>query len=186
MNKYCIGNSVKRNEAFLHPVYLRLELNKFKDSLVCPSLSIKAADGIASFKKTKKTVEFNNKELAQFMTSPYIDLNEEIILNDIYNIYDVDDLINHINKSSEKKELFHTVNRIINIWVYDNIKIINENYQILYKIYKIINKHYWTKIELSDDDFKKHTLKFIEGYIKKYEDFNFDIGKNLYKYLRKI
>lgn len=185
MDKYCIGNTVKKNEAYLHPVYLRLEINKL-DNIICPSLSSKATDGIKNFKKTKQKVEFTDKELAQFMTSPYIDLNENIILNDIYNIYDIDDLVNYINDSVNKKLLFHTVNRTINIWIYNNITDLLDNYQILYKIFKIINKHYWTKIKLNDDDFKKHTLKFIESYIKKYEDFNFDIGKNLYKDLRKI
>lgn len=183
MNKYCIGNTVKKNEAYLHPVYLRLEANT-KDRFVCPSLSTKTTKGIVNFKKINKPVEFTDKELAQFMTSPYIDLNEEIILNDIYNIYDIDDLVNHINDSVTKKILFHTVNRTINIWIYNNINDLLDNYKILYKIYKIINKHYWEKIKLNDDDFKKKTLIFIESYIKNYEDFNFDIGKNLYKFLR--
>ena len=187
MNKnknLCIGNSVKPGESYFHPLYLKLYKNTSNEN-ICPS-------NIFQLDKNKININrisnksFTKDELNKFMLLPNIDIDSSILLYSVYNIYDVDDLIKYVNKSIEDNLPFKTINRLINIWSLNNIDDILKNHSILIKIfYKLFTK-YWKKIEISDNKFKSESNTFIEKYKQKHDDFNFDIGMNLYKYLRKI
>ena len=53
------------------------------------------------------------------------------------------------------------------------------------KIFTIIKNTFWEKIKVTDFDDKvlKYSKKFFDN--KYYDEFNFDFGKDLYKYLKK-
>jgi hypothetical protein len=180
----CVGNSIGKDESYLHPIFLTLYKNTDEDNYICPT-ELYNNNNPVFFKKTNKKYNYSKEELSKFMEVPYISFGENLLLEYVYNIYNIDDLITFINKSIEQKYNFIYINRIINTWIYDNAENINKNHKIIIKIFTIIKNTFWDKLKVTDFDDKvlKFTKKFFDN--KYYDDFNFDFGKDLYKYLKK-
>jgi len=181
----CVGNSISKGESYLHPIFLEIAKNP-NDYNICPTELYNSENNKPAFyKKTNKKYNYSKEELSKFMEVPYISLGENLLLEYIYNIYNVDDLITFINTSIEQKKSFIYINRIINTWIYDNVENIEKNHKIMIKIFTIIKNTFWEKIKVTDFDDKvlKYSKKFFDN--KYYDEFNFDFGKDLYKYLKK-
>jgi hypothetical protein len=172
----CLGNKVQTNEFYLHPITLSLGQNK-NNQPICPS-EIYYENG-----KTRTIAHYDNKKLSDrdvqtFMSLPYLNLNINQVL-DIYKIKTVDDIINWVNTSIMENKQYHTINRIINLWIRQNIDDLqltykNNNNNVLFTLYKLLNKKFFPQIKIDE--------KTISDWIKNIEldDFNLDLGKKLF------
>jgi hypothetical protein len=180
----CVGNSINKGESYLHPIFLTIEKN-IKNNNICPTELYNENNNPVYSKKTYKKYNYSKEELSKFMEIPYISLGENLLLEYVFNIYNVDDLITFINTSIEQKKNFIYINRIINAWIYNNIEDIEKNHKIMINIFTIIKNTFWEKLKVTDfnDKVLKYSKKFFDN--KYYDEFEFDFGKDLYKYLKK-
>jgi hypothetical protein len=116
------------------------------------------------------------------MALPYINLDIKIILN-IYKVNTIDKLEEWFDNSLETKS-FESINRILNIWIKYNFNSVKNYYQLFEEFYIRLNNKFWNK---KNKEQIKNIKKYIEKWfkIKKSDDFNFDIGNDLKKYLSK-
>ena len=183
----CLGHCVKKGEWFLHPVTLTIVRSEL-DYDVCPAQYHLDDKGKASY--TVKCDEQNkrkNIDIQKFMALPYLNLSIDQMLM-MYEIYSIDDLLRWINTKIEKSTPFSYINRIINIWIKSHYDKILKHNKILTKVYLIIYKHYWYKLNIDDDKLEKLIDNFIDNWVEKHniDDFFFNLGKDLKYYLKKI
>ncbi len=172
----CLGNEVKPNEFYLHPITLTLGKNK-NDKNICPSEIYLDKNSKGEYKT--RTIALPDKKLSErdiqtYMSLPYLKLDPHQILH-IYKINTVDDIMEFTNKSINEKKEFETINRIINIWIRENLDDLqSNNHTILFKIYKILGKKFYPKIEIDESNISKWIKKI------KYNDFKLDLGEYLF------
>ncbi len=166
----CLGKEVKPDEYYIHPITLALGKNK-NNVEICPSEIYFDKDSTGNYKT--KTVAKPDKKLSErdvqtFMALPYLRLDPNQVLY-IYKIKNVDDIVNFATKSINEKKEYETINRIINVWIRENLDDLKENNNILEKLYKILGKHFNKDFDLSK----------ISKWIKNinYDDFNLDLGE---------
>lgn len=169
----CLGKEVKPDEYYIHPITLALGKNK-NNVEICPSEIYFDKDSKGEYKT--KTISKPDKNLSErdvqtFMALPYLRLDPNQVLN-IYKIKNVDDIIDFTNNSINEKKDYETINRIINVWIRENLddlKKIEGNHNILEKLYKILGKHFNKDFDLSK----------ISKWIKNsnYDDFYLDLGE---------
>jgi hypothetical protein len=170
-------NPKKKDDLFLHP--LTLDLIKSKKDYTPSELYY--IDGKPSFdKKTKSGNVYSDAEIQKFMTLPYLNLNNSIILY-FYNIDNIEDLIefikNKINVNAPQKYII----RIINVFIKHNFDDLKINNGILLKIIKLINDKYWN-LNYNDNDINKYLIKWFKT--KDSIDFRFNLLKDINKYLK--
>ncbi len=144
----CLGKEVKPNEWYIHPITLALGKN-IKDVDICPS-EIYYENGKTFTKTININKKLSDRDVQTFMALPYLRLDPNQVL-EIYKIKTVDDIVEFTTNSINEKKEFETINRIINIWIRENLEDLKskENYKILEKIYKILGKHFNKQYELS-------------------------------------
>lgn len=177
----CLGNCVKKDDSFLHPITLTTFKNKNNDNM-CPTDLYLSKNQAFISKVCSKNEIINNKDIVNFMALPYINLDIKIILN-IYKVDTIDKLEEWFENSLESKS-FEYINRILNIWIKYNFNTVKNYYQIFEEFYIKINNKFWGK---KNKEQIKNIKKYIEKWfkIKKSDDFNFDLGNDLKKYLSK-
>nr|QFG74302.1 MAG: hypothetical protein [Megaviridae environmental sample] len=183
----CIGDCVKTGESFLHPVTLNIVKNKNIDP-ICPSVMYLDKDNnIFEYKECKKSSNVNTKALQEFMALPYLNFDLEIILQ-IYKIDSIDTLFVWFNKSIESNKSYEYINRILNIWNLVNLDELKKNNKILVQLYLKYLKIYIKKIDFNHNKIEKDTTYFINKWFLNVDEksFNFDLAKDLKKYLKKI
>jgi hypothetical protein len=114
-----------------------------------------------------------------YMTIPNLLLNPTEF-NKVFNISTIDDLLEYINSNLDKI-LFASINRVINIWIRNNLNDLKKHNEILIKIYTILFNHYYPKINLNNNIIKS----FIQKWIKN-KDNNLlflNLGNDLYYFL---
>jgi len=180
----CIGNCIKPNEKFLHPI--TLDLIKNEDTLnLCPS--------ILFLNKNKQLTDFKNcdnknlssDQLKSFMALPYLNLDSSIILDSIYEINTIDELFNWTQNQIVSKKTYEYINNVINIWNYNNFNDLQKNNKILVELYFKMCKIFWTKITIIDNELKKKIKDYINNWFNKKDinDFYFNLGNDLKKIL---
>lgn len=171
MNKNIM--EIKAKQFDLDPLTLQIVNNNsnksfyFTNPFINPETNqVEAID----IKKTKM-LSYNNNP----MLMPLILLNSSDLLI-LYNIVDVNDLINYVDENINK-QLFDTVNRVVNCWIRENFKYLKKNNKILKKIYTKMFKNY-TITENDMDD-------FLEKWFKENnkDSFKIDLGGDFNKYL---
>ena len=86
-----------------------------------------------------------------------------------------------------KKDNYNHVNRILNAWNKVNYDFLKENNNFLELIYFNIMKTMWNHLKIKDNIAKKEIGKYIDSWFlkKDYNDFKFNLGNDLNKYLSK-
>ena len=169
----CLGREVKPDEYYIHPITLALGKNK-NNIDICASDIYYDKNSKGEYKTksiTKPDRQLSERDIQTFMALPYLRLDPNQVLH-IYNINNVDDIVNFTTNSINEKKEYETINRIINIWIRENIDDLQktaESHNVLEKIYKILGKYF-------NKDFD---LKKISKWIEKinYDDFNLNLGE---------
>jgi hypothetical protein len=176
----CLGNSVKPGERFLHPITLKLLINKTND-ILCPTEFYNKDNNLFQSKiYDSKKDKLSSVDIQKFMTLPYLNLNLESMLS-IYNINTIDNLLEWVTDMIKQDKPFIYVNRIINIWIKTNYNnLLNKN-NILVDLYKKINDKYWNNNSI--DKINDIIKKWFKN--KNYDDFDFDLGIDILALLEK-
>lgn len=180
----CIGECNNQNLKYLDPTTLRIGINKDKS---CPTKMFINDNNFFDYsKKCDHNDKATNKDLSNFMSVPYLNLPLEKILL-IYEIDNIDELISYVKKNIKEKSYYDNINRVLNAWNKVNFDLLKLNNDFLEEIYFEIKKEYWKEIKVKDDDVKKDIKKYIDSWFikKNYDDFYFDLGNDLKKYLSK-
>lgn len=178
-----IGNPIKPGEKYIHPLTLQIrEISKSDKSFIPTEFHFDENNNLV-LDTSVDNIDINKmskEELQMQMVLPRTVYNEAHLLT-IYNVKNIDDLNDFINKEINKNSDFETINRIINIFIlskYDNLK---NNHTFLIEIYKLLGKTYWDKNNINDNSISK----LIQEYLKNNntESFNFDLGNYIRKNL---
>jgi hypothetical protein len=169
---------IKPNKIAIDPVTLRLIKNTSDESIFLTNFYLDPEDNEVT------TIGYNKKQNLEYrqnyMLYPSIFIEPSTLLV-FHDIIDINDIINYINKSIDK-ELYETVNRILNCWIRENFNYLKKNNKILKNIYSKIFKKYFD-IELKDIDYSKFFDKWFE--IKNQNDFDLNLGNDFKNFLSK-
>ena len=116
------------------------------------------------------------------MQVPEVSLRKDDLL-EIYDITNIDSLKSWIENNNTVL-LFDTVNRVLNIWIKENLKSLkNYNNVLIGIIRNILTYHFKTDLKQID----RELYKYIEYWLKKksYDDFNFNLIMDFKKFLSK-
>ena len=182
-----LGNCVKPGELFIHPITLEIRRNLDPTDIYPSELYISNNTfgyAIGCDKEKDKHID-----IQKFMALPYLNLSIHQILG-MYNISSVDELTRWVDKQIEDKMPFNYINRIINIWLNARFDTVIDYNKLISKIYQKLASNYWSKLNRAHMDTNKlESLidKFINDWLNtiKRDDFIFDLGKDLKKYLHK-
>lgn len=165
------------NDEILHPNNLLLYSSKNNNTAMLTKDYI-LDNKIVNYKyipNNKLNLKIDDKK---YMLTPSIILSSESILQ-LYKIESVDDLIETVNNFIKNNKNFYTINRILNVFIKNNLDDLKKNHGIIYKIIiDLINNYY--------PEFKNNEKKILE-YIKIWfknkneNDFDFDLFNNIIK-----
>ena len=174
----CLGNVVSGEEKTLHPNDLTI-IKSLDDNKYCPTFHF-------LFDKKYKIVESSEQpkleDLKKHMQVPEVSLRKDDLL-EIYDITNIDSLKSWIENNNTVL-LFDTVNRVLNIWIKENLKSLkNYNNVLIGIIRNILTYHFKTDLKQID----RELYKYIEYWLKKksYDDFNFNLIMDFKKFLSK-
>lgn len=182
----CIGNCNDSNIEYLNPTTLTIDIDVNKNKS-CPTKTYLDKSNKFTFSKVcEHNEKTTNQNLSNFMSVPYLNLPLEKILL-IYNIDSIEDLVSFVDKNIMENSYYDKINRVLNAWNKVNFDLLKLNNDFLENIYFNIKKKYWDNIKENDDIVKKDIKKYIDSWFikKNYEDFYFDLGNDLKKYLSK-
>lgn len=173
----CIGEPIAPHEIGFNPITLQLFKNE-ESEWVCPTFVhiVKDAKEFVNSPITsvKKVTDLSNIKKIKSTTLTYLTFTPELILN-LYKISDSDTLIKFIDDSIAENKPIDTINRVLNLWIKNEIDILKENHQILIPIYTKISKKYFNNTHISKTKINK--------WFKKVQvtDFIFDLLEHLVK-----
>ena len=174
----CSGNCIKDGETTLHPTNLVIMGNSHKNKKYCPT---------NHYIEEKRIHEcFDNptlQDLINHMRGPDLNLDVNEILS-FYEITNIDSLIVWIDNNLENKD-YNTVNRILNLWIKNNLSKLKNFNAVLTKTIKKIIIYHFEEINVKRID--KELEKYIDYWVKKksIEDFYFNLIHDFKKYLNK-
>lgn len=122
----------------------------------------------------------NHNHNRKYMLYPSVILSSESILQ-LYEIETIDDLIETVNNYIKNNKNFYTINRILNVFIKNNLDDLKKNNGIINKIIIDLFNNYYP-------EFKNNEKKIID-YIKLWfknqneNDFYFDLFNNIIKFL---
>lgn len=182
-NKNCVGNCIKNNENTIHPFNLNI-IDNNSDQVVCPSKTM--------YNKKNKNLSFvsndcnvlSSQEIINYMNKPYVYIDHSYLVDQVFNINEVDDISLWINKNLSNPKRY--ICRVLNLWIKSNLKDLKKYQQLLIKIIGdvVIKKNIVKKKD--EDVIRKEILpKFIKSWIDKVDEkyFYFDIFSDLEKFL---
>lgn len=176
----CLGDCVEKGEFFLHPITLKLLKNE-ENNLKCPTEIYYKDMTSMQYKLCKSNKEkLSSSDIQKFMTLPYLNLNLEAMLS-VYNINTIDNLLDWITDMINRDKPFIYINRIINIWIKINYDNLLNKHAILGEVYEKINNKYWNSNSI--DKINNIIKKWFKT--KNYDDFNFDLGTDIFTELEK-
>lgn len=122
----------------------------------------------------------NHNHNRKYMLYPSVILSSESILQ-LYEIETIDDLIKTVNNYIKNNKNFYTINRILNVFIKNNLDDLKKNNGIINKIIIDLFNNYYPEF--------KNNEKKISDYIKLWfknqneNDFYFDLFNNIIKFL---
>lgn len=174
----CLGNVVSGQENTLHPNDLVIAYSN-DENKYCPTFHF-------LLDKKSQIVESSDQpkleDLRKHMQVPEVSLRNSDLL-EIYEISNIDSLKFWIENNNSEL-LFDTINRVLNIWIKENLKSLkNYNNVLIGIIRNILTYHFKTDLKQID----KELYKYIEYWLKKksYDDFNFNLIMDFKKFLSK-
>jgi len=183
---------INPKEFIIHPTTLNIKTNNTEDkSLELTNYYI--TDGeLRNWKETKKQTDkelkernYDNYKEAMKISSLIFD-SESLISMYLNDPTSPSELSEFINKSMDEVIYFSTINRVINLWIWNNISILKNHNNFLETIYYDII----TKInkELVNDNLKKNIKQYIDYWTenKMENDFDFDLYGDLINHLKKL
>tara|TARA_X000000950_G_C13720678_1_gene580089 strand:- start:20 stop:598 length:579 start_codon:yes stop_codon:yes gene_type:complete len=185
-NKNCVGNCVKKNEMLIHPFNLNNIINK--NEKMCPTMPYydKKSKELKNFSDNCSKIDDTN--IINYMNMPYIHLDNSYLLENVFNIREIDDLEKWVKENLKKP--INYIGRVINIWIKENLIELKKYQDLLVEILFIIisEKENYQKT-LSKKLIKEFKDKVLPNFIKSWltkmnpEDFYFDLLNDLEKYL---
>lgn len=180
----CIGECNDSTTKYLNPTTLTIVRNNNNS---CPTKMWSDDKKNLTFTKVcDHNEKSKNQNLSNFMSVPYLNLPLEKILV-IYDVEDIEKLESYVKKNIMENSYYDTINRVLNAWNKVNFDMLKLNNDFLENIYLQIKKQYWNDIKEKDEIIKKDIKKYIDSWFikKNYDDFYFDLGNDLKKYLSK-
>lgn len=186
-NDKCVSNCIKKGESVLHPFDLRLFSNEFYDKM-CPTNILYQEDTKILEKGMKpncKNPVSSESDLIDFMNKPYVYVDEQYLLDEVFEVNDIDKFEKWIDQNMDKPMLY--INRVINIWIRSNFDDIVKSLEdssvksdfFLNKIYLVLITKKREINNTSLEKIKKVLPKFIKAWFKKKSksknDFYFDL-----------
>ena len=185
----CVGEAFNPGEFYLHPITLQLRKNVDSEPACASELIYdKEKNKFYDLIKAKNQNIPNKIEIRKFMALPYVGFSSGQILK-LYDIYSLSELIEWIKKQIKNKENFEYVNRIIKIYIHNNINQYKNNFKILAKseLFKIVLKNYKKKKYMNNEKINKYIEEYVEYWFtyKKLDSFDLDLITDLSSYLKK-
>ena len=180
----CIGECNDSTNKYLNPTTLTIVRNNNNS---CPTKMWSDDKKNLTFTKVcDHNEKSTNQNLSNFMSVPYLNLPLEKILV-IYDVEDIEKLESFVKKNIMENSYYDTINRVLNAWNKVKFDMLKLNNDFLENIYVQIKKQYWKDIIEKDDIIKKDIKKYMGSWFikKNYDDFYFDLGNDLKKYLSK-
>ena len=179
----CIGECNDYTMEYIDPTTLAIA----KTNNSCPTkMWLDDKKNLTFSKVCEHNEKSSNQNLSNFMSVPYLNLPLEKILL-IYDVGDIEKLESFVKKNITENSYYDTINRVLNAWNKVNFDLLKLNNNFLENIYLQIKKQYWNDIKQKDEIIKKDIKKYIDSWFikKNYDDFYFDLGNDLKKYLSK-
>jgi len=173
-DKKCVGKIIKKNDQLIHPFNLNI-IENLEDKSICPTK-------VYFDSKNNRLMDrkYSNKnpaieEIINYMDKPYVYIDHNYLLKEVFNIKEVDDIEKWIEENSKKPMRY--ISRVVNLWIKSNLKDIKKYNQLLVKILKSIF------------NFKNNKSFNIEKFVKKWtenineNDFFIDIFEDINKFI---
>ena len=185
------GNIITINpkEIILHPNSLETFKNTYEKPISLTNYFIENNE-LKNWKTEKKVVDVKTRNYDNYinlMKLPSLSFEPKSLVGMYINdITSPDELKIWINKSIDEAMVFTTINRVINMWIASNIKILKNHNNFLEEIYyDIITKY---NKNLANENLKKNIKKFIDYWTenKKESDFDFNLYGDLINHLKKL
>jgi hypothetical protein len=183
---------INPKDHIIHPTTLSSKINNIEDKAMEITNYYINNGELKNWKEGKKLSdkELKERNFDNFKEAMKIS-NLTIDSESLINIYLEDttspsELNNFINTSIDQVINFYTINRVINLWLWNNIKILKTHNNFLetiyYKLLTIYNR------ELVNDNLKKNIKQYIDYWTqnKNENDFNFNLYKDLIQHLKKL
>jgi hypothetical protein len=173
----CLGQCLNEGEGVLHPNEIDIIDNNNKDKKFCPT----GTTNFFSMEECSKNISL--EEIIFNMRFPSINIEPKIILS-FYEIDKIDSLLDWID-DNYKKVNFPRINRILNIWIKENLSNLKNYNNVLTNTIRKILVHHFDYIN------EKHIDKELGNYIdywlkkKKEDDFYFNLIHDFKKFLSK-
>jgi hypothetical protein len=167
---------VEKDDVVLHPNTLQIVSGGETDSIY---LSNYYFDNTNNLKTVNKNYNDNVIFHDNYMTIPNLLLNPTEFIK-VFNVSTIDDLLEYINLNLDKM-LFASINRVVNIWIRNNLNDLKKHNEILIKIYTILFNHYYPKINLNNNIIKSFIKKWIKN--KNNNLLFLNLGNDLYYFL---
>ena len=174
---------------------LRIFNNEFNDK-VCPTNILYQEDTKLLEKGIKpncKDPVSSESDLIDFINKPYVYIDEQFLLDEVFQVNDIDKFEKWIDENIEKPMPY--INRVINLWIrsnFDDIKKSIEDKSVksdffLNRIYLVLISKKREVNKISMEKIKKVLPKFIKAWFKKKSnsknDFYFNLLQDFDNYL---
>lgn len=183
---------INPNDCSIHPTTLDNKINNAENKVMELTNYYINNGELKNWKEGKilsdkevKARNFDNFKEAMKISNLTFD-SESLINIYLENTTSPSELDNYINTSINQVVNFNTINRVINMWIWNNIKILKTHNNFLEKIYYDILTKY--NKELVNDNLKKNIKQYIDYWTqnKTENDFDFNLYRDLIEHLKKI
>lgn len=183
---------INPNDCSIHPTTLDTKENKVEDKVIEITNYYINNGELKNWKEGKKLSDKEVKErnfdnFKEAMKISNLTFDSESLIN-IYleDTTSPSELDNYINTSINQVINFNTINRVINLWLWNNIKILKTHNNFLEKIYYDLLTKF--NKELVNDNLKKNIKQYIDYWTqnKTDNDFDFNLYRDLIEHLEKL
>ena len=183
---------INPNDCSIHPITLNTKINNIEDKVMEITNYYINNGELKNWKEGKKLSDKEVKErnfdnFKEAMKISNLTFDSESLIN-IYleDTKSPSELNNYIDTSINQVINFNTINRVINMWLWNNIKILKTHNNFLEKIYYDLLTKF--NKELVNDNLKKNIKQYIDYWTqnKTENDFDFDLYRDLINHLKKL
>lgn len=176
----CLTECIEPDNNVVHPVTFSYSQNKEKND-IC-AVNNFGSGLIADYDFCVKSNKIPNNEANINFMIPNLNIEMNTILS-IYNVSDIDSLVEYIDTYNRNTN-FNSINRIVNLWIKDNLIDLKKYNKALFKIIKEVIDHH---LKLPEIEVNKELEKYIDYWLNKKDsnDFYFDLILDFKKYLSK-
>ena len=124
----------------------------------------------------------NHNHNRKYMLYPSVILSSESILQ-LYEIETIDDLIETVNNYIKNNKNFYSINRILNVFIKNNLDDLKKNNGIINKIIIDLFNNYYPEFKIKNNE--KKIIDYIKLWFKNQNEnhFHFNLFNNIIKFL---